>query len=109
MIDPSKLSKQEIELLQTYEQGRVLRELVRDPGWQVILDLMEKEVAKAEFQLINYNGTDKEVTFALQKRARAMREFFQQIQHAINARISEADEVPSILRESPVGDLGFTI
>ena len=75
------------------EQAKRLIDVVRSPGWQDVLSIMEARVAKAEFNLMNYNGSDDHVCMLLQRRARTMREFFQDVQQEIDTKIAAAIEV----------------
>lgn len=92
-----ELSQQEKEIVNEIQQGRALRELVQFPGWKLVLDLMEKRVTTAEFHLINYDGTEPMVMMGLQKRARAVREFFQETQKEILSQIAIASEMDETL------------
>lgn len=91
-----QLTPEQVELLRTFEKGVRLRDATMTPGWKDVLDIMEVRVAQAEFQLMNCNYADKEIVYALQKRARAMREFFQNVQGDIQAAIDAAANVPQI-------------
>lgn len=99
-----ELSQQEREIVNEIQRGRVLRELVQYPGWQLILDIMEKRVMAAEFHLINYDGTEPMVMMGLQKRARAVREFFQETQKEIQSQIAVASEMDATLEAPQVGE-----
>ena len=82
----------EQETLELIARGQRLHALASAPGWQDMLDIMDTLVAEAEFHLMNYNGSDKDIIFALQKRSRAMREFLERVQQQVLAAIEAAKE-----------------
>lgn len=97
MIDEQRLAMEEIL------RGKRLRELTKVDGWQDALDLLENRVVAAEALSLNYRGSDKEVSFALQRRASVAREMFHNFQIDI-ARVVEATLIPPDV--SPVGSPG---
>jgi hypothetical protein len=99
----SPLPDRDQEILKQFEEGRALADTLNSPGWRIVLDLMEDRVAKAEYQLMNYNGCDKEMVTALHRRARDFREFFQELQHDIEVRIAAAHQIPHIVNAQVPG------
>jgi hypothetical protein len=95
----NNLSLEQKEIIKQFEDGRLLQDTLNTPGWQLILDIMEEDVAKAEFQLMNYNGSDPDDLVALHRRARDKREFFQEIQHRIATRIEAAIRTPQLVMQ----------
>ncbi len=94
---PQQLSEHDREIVQQFEEGRMLRDISMLPGWATLLKLMERRVQEAEHNLINYNGIDKEVVQQLHRRARAFREFFEAVQQEVRSKIEAAREIPSVL------------
>lgn len=92
-----KLTEQEQQILRDFERGRLLADVIRSAGWEVLLDLMEKRVQQAEFQLINYNGSDKDLLLVLQRKARDFRELFQCIQTDVLVAVEAAKETPTVI------------
>lgn len=78
------------EVAEVRARGARLQSTVNSSGWSDVLDILESLVAEAEFHLMNYNGSDAATVFALQKRARSMREMFERAQHQIQATIEAA-------------------
>lgn len=95
----ANLTSEEKEILRQFENGRLLQETLNTPGWQLVLDVMEKVVVQSEFQLKNYNGTDKEALVALHRRARDHQEFFDLIQQTIAVQISNAKQTPNLINQ----------
>lgn len=88
------LSQEERDVLKAFEEGRLVREVTQCPGWQLILDMLESRVKKAEFHLMNCDSADPLMIGALHRRARAFRELFQDIQLDVTRSISaERDAV----------------
>lgn len=92
-----RLTEQEQQILHDFERGRLLADVLRSAGWNTLLDLMEKRVQQAEFQLINYNGSDKDLLLLLQRKARDFREFFQCTQTDALAAVEAAKETPMVI------------
>lgn len=104
----ANLSSEEHEILRQFEEGRLLQDALNSPGWQLVLDVMEKVVQQSEFQLMNYNGTDKEALVALHRRARDHREFFDLVQQTIALKINNARQTPQrINQRSPEEDESY--
>jgi hypothetical protein len=101
-----QLSPEELDILQTFEKGRRLREVTFLSGWQDVLDILEQQVIEAEFALINYAGSDKDAIALLQRAARAKRQMFEKTQTKIAAAISAANEIPEFLQPASVGTPG---
>jgi hypothetical protein len=84
---------EQVQVKADYEKGLRLQDTLHSAGWPDVLDIMEKEVIQAEFALMNYNGTDDAALFSLHRRARTMREFFQQTQRKIIAAVDAIAEI----------------
>lgn len=84
---------EEVQVKADYEKGLRLQNTLHSAGWADVLDIMEKEVVQAEFALMNYNGTDTAALFSLHRRARTMREFFQQTQRKIVSAVDAIAEI----------------
>jgi hypothetical protein len=79
--------------------ARELVELVSRPGWQRVLDLWEKRLTAAEFDLLSSKSSDGVELIGLQRRARAYRELFDGVQ----LDIAEAIEAGREQREGSDG------
>lgn len=88
-MDSSSDDGQVTDLLK--RAGR-LAVLVGSESWTDLMDLMDKRVADAEFNVMNYSGSDALIVQGLQRRARSMREFFQTIQSDVFGLITLARE-----------------
>jgi hypothetical protein len=97
-----QLSPEDMALLAEFEKGRRLQEVVNCVGWKDALDIAEAIVKQAEYHLMNYNGTDPAMLMALHRRARDMREFFEQLQVQIQSAIDSAKQVPQ-MAVTPIG------
>jgi len=100
---PQHESPEQALIIKDIERGRRLREVIGQDGWKDVLDIMEEEVAQAEYHLMNYNGSDREIVLALQRRARDKREFFQKVQTRIFDTLHSADEHLAALKPEPPG------
>lgn len=88
------------EILQSFEKGRRLFQLVNSEGWNDLLDILEAEVVKAEFRLMNLQaGASAELLRDLHAHARAARTIFEQLQLRVNAEIESGKES---LQYSPI-------
>lgn len=106
LIMADRLTDSEKEIIRQFEDGRLLQEIIRSQGWQLVLDIMETQVKRTEFQLMNYDGADKEVLTALHRRARTTREFFESVQKQIAARVEAAMKLPEQIEQrlsDPIG------
>lgn len=101
------LTAEESAVIREFERGRRLREVTQLPGWQDVLDIMEERVVQAEYNLMNYNGVDKEELAALHRRARAYNELFLRTQQEIAAAIEVSRQIPE-RAVTPVGVPGST-
>lgn len=76
------------EIMHSFEKGRRLYQLVNQTGWPDLLDIVEAEVIKAEFRLINLGpGSPAEMLRDLHSHARAARTIFERMQLRVNAEI----------------------
>lgn len=110
MAEPTAVTPEQLEILEAYEKGLRLQDTIQSAGWKDALDLMEAEVALAEFHLMNYNGVDNAELMALHRRARAMREFFQQTQVKIQTAVDQVEEIKRAVENpqlvTPIGTPG---
>ena len=84
-------TSEQAEILRTFEKGRRLYQLTNADGWNDLLDIMEAEVVKAEFRLMNsHDGSSNELLRDLRAHARAARSLFEQLQLRINAEIENS-------------------
>ena len=95
------LSPEQEQMLALFEKGRRLQEVISLPGWQDVLDILEKQVEMSEYHLLNYDGaaadghSDKDILWRLHAKARAKREMFDVLQKVINAAIEQATQAVS--------------
>lgn len=61
------------------EVGRRLNPLIKSDGWEVLEALMQDRVQEAENDLMNYVGSDREILYHKQRKARNLREFLDQL------------------------------
>lgn len=88
---------EKLEVLKQFERGRRLFHLVRSDGWGDLLDIIEVEVIKSEYRLMNtVAGASNELLRDLHAHARAARSIFEQVQLRVNAAIESGKEVPQI-------------
>lgn len=99
-MEPS--NPQDKELIKLFERGKYLYDLTFSPGWDVVLDMMEKIVEQAEADLFNSTSSDPQVIVAYQKRANAYRAFFHRFQLDVNEAIRVAREVPLAATQTPL-------
>lgn len=89
------------EIMQAFEKGRRLYQLVHQTGYADMLDLFEAEVIKAEFRLLNLPaGSDQLMVRDVLTAAKYARSLFEQLQLRIHAIIEvglEASELPNQL------------
>lgn len=89
--------QERIETLQTFEKGRRLFLLTKADGYQDLLDILEREVVKAEFRLMNVTaGASPELLRDLHAHARAARSIFEQLQLRIAAAIENGRQLPQL-------------
>ena len=75
------MTDHEKESFHTLERAARLYLLVSQDGWNDLLDIMEKQVADAEFRLINLpSGVETQILRDTQAYAKVTRSFFEQIQ-----------------------------
>lgn len=66
--------RETLSLMEQAEVGRKLQRLVNLEEWSVALTLLDQEVARAEFELMDYEYSDQETIVAKHRKARAMRQ-----------------------------------
>lgn len=79
----AQLTPQQELYRELMEKALRLQDTRNSAGWPDVLDALEVRVKRAEFHLLNYNGSDEKIIVSLRQRARAMRELFQQFQEDI--------------------------
>lgn len=94
-----KLSPTEREILDQFAKGRRLQILTKTEGWSDLIEIMDKRVEQAEYNLMNYNGIDVEALKALHRRARTMREFSQAVQSEALNLADNAVNIPQMLNK----------
>ena len=95
------------EIMRAFEQGRRLYQLTHDPAYQDLLDILEAEVVKYEFRLLNLEaGTHTELLRDVLAHAKVARSIFEQLQLRINASI-EAGLIASQLPEHDAQEAAF--
>lgn len=85
---------EKVEILRSFEKSRRLYQLTHSEGWADLLDILEAEVIKAEFRLMNLPaGSSAELLRDLHAHARAARTIFEQVQLRVNAEIESGREL----------------
>ena len=91
MTENEKL--EQLEIFKTLERGRRLFQLRNSAGYGDLLDMLEAEVVKFEFRLMNTPaGSSTELVRDLLAHARAARTIFEQLQLRLNAEIEHGKD-----------------
>lgn len=91
MTEDEKL--EQLDIFKTLERGRRLFQLRNSEGYADLLDMLEAEVVKAEFRLMNTPaGSSTELIRDLHAHARAARTIFEQLQLRLNAEIEHGKD-----------------
>lgn len=81
-------NSEQAEIMQNFERGQRLYQTTHTSGWADVLDVLEAEVDKAEFRLLNVApGSDPKLVNDLLMSARAYRSLFEQLQLQVARRI----------------------
>ena len=84
----------EAEIMRIFERSQRLYQLAHSPGYQDILDILEAEVVKYEFRLLNLQaGTDDTLLRDVMAHAKVARSIFEQLQIRINSLIEQGIDV----------------
>lgn len=90
-------TQEKLDSLQAFEQGRRLFLLTQTDGYSDLLDILEQEVVKAEFRLMNLTaGASSELLRDLHAHARAARSIFEQLQLRIASAIENGKQIPQM-------------
>jgi len=77
------------EIMHVFEKGARLYQLIHSTGYADLLDILEAEVVKFEFRLMNLPpGTENQLLRDTLSHARVSRSIFEQLQLRIQALIS---------------------
>jgi hypothetical protein len=89
------------EIMTAFEQGVRLYQLVNNQGWNDVLDILEAEVIKYEFRLMNLApGSDAKLLNDTHGHARVARSIFEQLQIRIQAAIDLGVEATEVAQQS---------
>lgn len=99
---------QQRELLRELERGHRIAQLLKAPGYADLLQILEDEVAKSEFRLINLPpGSSIELLRDLHIAARVSRSLLEQLQLRLHG-IVEASEIAVNAQFRPQADYSET-
>jgi hypothetical protein len=80
--------------MRVFERSQRLYQLAHSTGFQDLLDILEAEVVKYEFRLLNLQaGTDDTLLRDVMAHAKVARSIFEQLQIRINGAIEQGIEV----------------
>lgn len=89
---------EQADILKQFEKGRRLFLLRNSEGWNDLLDILEAEVTKAEYRLMNTPaGSATDLLRDLHAHARAARSIFEQLQLRVNAEVEQGKQIPQIV------------
>jgi hypothetical protein len=79
---------EQLDIFKTLERGRRLFQLRNTEGYNDLLDMLEAEVVKSEYRLMNTPaGSSNDLLRDLHAHARAARTIFEQLQIRLNTEI----------------------